>query len=173
VSKLYRLTDLSLTRTHTHARAHTHTQCVGVCVLKSSCGMVWYAVLIHFGDFISVQRPPLWSDSQGSWLQIQRSGFDSWCYQIFWEVVSLDQDTLSLVSTTEELLGRKLSSSSLEIREYGCRDLSRWPLGTLYSPNVGTNFADKRLSLGRYSLLMNSGHGVFFSWELWIMPRVF
>jgi hypothetical protein len=39
---------------------------------------------------------------------------------------------LSLVSTTEELLGRNSSGSGLEIREYGCRDSSRWPRGTLY-----------------------------------------
>jgi hypothetical protein len=28
-------------------------------------------------------RPPLWSSGQGSWLQIQRCGFDSRRYQIF------------------------------------------------------------------------------------------
>jgi hypothetical protein len=33
---------------------------------------------------------------------------------------------------SEELLGKKSSGSSLEIREYGCWDLSRWPHGTLY-----------------------------------------
>jgi hypothetical protein len=48
---------------------------------------------------------------------------------------------LSLVSTTEELLGRKSSGSGLESREYGRRDPSRWPRGTLYQQNVGTNFA--------------------------------
>jgi hypothetical protein len=36
------------------------------------------------------------------------------------------------VSTLEELLGRKSSGSGLEIREYGNRDPSRWPRGTLY-----------------------------------------
>jgi hypothetical protein len=56
--------------------------------------------LNHFG-------PPLWSSSQSSWLQIQRFGFDSWGYQIFWEVVGLERDSLSLVITTEELLERK------------------------------------------------------------------
>jgi hypothetical protein len=38
---------------------------------------------------------------------------------------ALERDTLSLVSATEELLGRKSSSSGLEIREYGRRDPSR------------------------------------------------
>jgi hypothetical protein len=46
--------------------------------------------------------------------------------------VGLKRDPLSLVSTIEELLGRKTSGSGLEIREYGRRDPSRRPLGTLY-----------------------------------------
>jgi hypothetical protein len=46
--------------------------------------------------------------------------------------VSLERGPLSLVSTTEELLGRKSSDSGLEIREYGRRDPPRWPRGTLY-----------------------------------------
>jgi hypothetical protein len=71
--------------------------------------------------------PPLWSGGQISWLQIQRSEFESRRYQIFWEVVGLEQGPLSLVSTTEELLGRKSSGSGLESREYGRRDPSRWP----------------------------------------------
>jgi hypothetical protein len=69
---------------------------------------------------------------QSSWLEIQRSGFDSRSYQIFWEVVGLEQGLLSLVSTIEELLDRKSSSSGLENREYGCRDTSHWPCGTIY-----------------------------------------
>jgi hypothetical protein len=48
------------------------------------------------------KQPPLWSSGQSSWLHIQRSGFDSRCYQIFWEV-------LRLVSTIEELLLRKVA----------------------------------------------------------------
>jgi hypothetical protein len=74
----------------------------------------------------------LWSSGQSSWLQIHRSGFESRRYQIFWEVVGLKRGPLSPVSTTEELHGRKSSGSGLEIREYGRRDPSRWPCGTLY-----------------------------------------
>jgi hypothetical protein len=51
---------------------------------------------------------PLWSNDQSSWLQIQRSGFDSWRYQIFSRVVGLERGPLSLVSTIEKLLGRKV-----------------------------------------------------------------
>jgi hypothetical protein len=42
----------------------------------------------------------MWSSGQGSWLQIQRSEFDSRHYQIFWEVLSLERGPLSVVSTT-------------------------------------------------------------------------
>jgi hypothetical protein len=45
--------------------------------------------------------------------------------------VSLQRGPLSLVSTTEELLGRKSSGSGLENREYGRRDSSRLSRGTL------------------------------------------
>jgi hypothetical protein len=76
--------------------------------------------------------PPLWSNGQSSWLQIQRSGFDSRRYQMFWEVLGLERSPLSLVSTTEEVFGRKSSGPGLESREYGRRDPSRWPRGNLY-----------------------------------------
>jgi hypothetical protein len=76
--------------------------------------------------------PPLWSSGQSSWQQIQRSGFDSRRYQIFWEVVGLERGPISLVSTTEELLWRKSSGSGIEIRKYGHRDPLCWPRDTLY-----------------------------------------
>jgi hypothetical protein len=47
------------------------------------------------------------SYGQSSWLQIQRSEFDSRRYQIFWEVVGLERGPLNLVSTTGELLERE------------------------------------------------------------------
>jgi hypothetical protein len=77
-------------------------------------------------------RPHLLSSGQSSWLQIQRSGFYSRRYHIYWEVVGLERGPLSIVNTTEELLERKSSGSGLEIREYGRRDPSRWPRDTLY-----------------------------------------
>jgi hypothetical protein len=53
-------------------------------------------------------------------------------YQISSEVIGLERRPLSLVSMIEEQLGRKSSGSGLGIREYGRRDPSHWPRGTLY-----------------------------------------
>jgi hypothetical protein len=53
-------------------------------------------------------RPPLWSSGQSSWLQIRRPGFNSRHYHK--KVVGLERGVLSLVSTTEELLDRKVAA---------------------------------------------------------------
>jgi hypothetical protein len=91
------------------------------------CKLLFHSILINV-----IFRLPLWSSGQSSWLQIQRSGFNSWRYQIFREIVGLERGPLRLVSTIEELLGRKSSGSYLENREYGHRDPSHWPHGTLH-----------------------------------------
>jgi hypothetical protein len=58
--------------------------------------------------------------------------FDCRHYLTLWEVVGLERGPLSLVSTIEELRGRKSSVSSLGNQEYGRRDPWRWPRRTLY-----------------------------------------
>jgi hypothetical protein len=55
----------------------------------------------------------------------QRSGFDSRLYQVSWEIVGLERGPFSVVSTIEELFGRRSSGSRQEIRDYGRRDPPR------------------------------------------------
>jgi hypothetical protein len=59
------------------------------------------------------------------------------------EVVGLERGLLSLVSTTEELLGRKSSSSGLENREYGRMDPPRWLRDTLYPQKLALTSLNK------------------------------
>jgi hypothetical protein len=67
--------------------------------------------------------------------------------------VGLKRGALSLVSTTEELLGRKSSGSGLENQDYGSRDPPRWPRDTPLSAKDGTSIAGKWRSLRPYSSL--------------------
>jgi hypothetical protein len=73
----------------------------------------------------------------------------------------LERGPLSFVSTTEELLDRKVAVPvwKTENTAVGIRHAK-----------VGNNFADKRRSLGRYSSLADSDHGGFFffvgSWKM-------
>jgi hypothetical protein len=59
---------------------------------------------------LSVFRPPLWFSSQSSWLQIQRPGFHSRRYLIFWEVVCVEGGPLSLVSTIKSYSKEKVAA---------------------------------------------------------------
>jgi hypothetical protein len=75
--------------------------------------------------------------------------FDFIYYQLFWKVVGLERGPLNLVSTTEELIGRKSSGCRLEIQEYGRGDQLRWPCNTLYPqkfavtlPTSGSHLVD-------------------------------
>jgi hypothetical protein len=72
---------------------------------------------------------------------MQKSEFDFWRYQIFWEVVGLEWGPLSVAIRIEELLERKSRGSSLESREYEIRHADhvtiypqKW---ALTSPTIG------------------------------------
>jgi hypothetical protein len=73
---------------------------------------IWYSPNMKILLFISHRWPPQWSSGQSSWLQIRRPGFDSRHYQKK-KVVGLEWGPLSIVSTTEELLDRKVAAVAL------------------------------------------------------------
>jgi hypothetical protein len=75
--------------------------------------------------------PPLWSCGQ-EFLAIDPEARVRFPALTEKKAVGLERGPLSLLSTTEELLGRKSSGSCLEIREYCVKDPSRWPRGSLY-----------------------------------------
>jgi hypothetical protein len=149
--------------------SHAQNSCICLILIKVSnqylyrlCGLVvrvpgcWTEIYCvscevrtEFICYVEESRPPLCSSGQSSWLQSQRSGFDSRHYQIFWEAVGLEQGPLSLVSTIEELFERKISSPGLENRAYSRRNPSRWPRYTLYPQNLAlTSLTSGGLSVG-------------------------
>jgi hypothetical protein len=79
-------------------------------------------------------HPPLWSNGQRSWLQIRRPGFDSRHYQ----KKSSGSGTGSTQPREYNWVATwyKSSGSCLENRQYGRRDPSSWPRGTLYPPKL-------------------------------------
>jgi hypothetical protein len=105
-------------------------QCIPRIPQANTPSLICYHTKTEIHVLYKNSGPPLWSS--GSWLQIQRFGFDSRRYKIFCQVVGLERGHLSLVSTIEELLGRKYSGFGLESREYGRGDPSRRPRDTLY-----------------------------------------
>jgi hypothetical protein len=127
--------------------------------------ILWYHVHVECYTTAAYERVDwvLWSSGQSSWLQIQRFGFDSWRYQIFWEVADLERGPLSLVSTIEEPSERKISGSGLENRHYGSRELSNCQVTPLYPRKLALTSPTKRMSLCQYSSLVDRRLGIQFS----------
>jgi hypothetical protein len=88
--------------------------------------------------------------------------FDSWCYQIFWEVGGVKRGLRSLVSTNEELLGKNSGGSRLENRGYGRGDPLRWPCDTLYRQKLAlTSLTNSCLSVSIVRLWTKAMEFVF------------
>jgi hypothetical protein len=88
-----------------------------MCYMPFQTQLAWFYRLNETANNAKYNTP---ISGQSSSLESQRPGFDSRRYQIFW-AVGLERGPLSLVSTTEELYGRKSSGSGLENGEYGSR----------------------------------------------------
>jgi hypothetical protein len=81
-----------------------------------------------------IYRPSLWSSGQSSWLQIQRSGRFPALPDSGSGTGSTQPREYNWGATWKK---KKSSSSGLKSREYGGRDPSRWPRGTLYPQKLG------------------------------------
>jgi hypothetical protein len=83
--------------------------------------------------------------------------------QSFWEVAGLEWGPLSLVSTIEELHGRKRSDFGLENREYGCRDCSSDYATPFYPQNLAlTSLTSCGSSIGIFLLRTEATEFVSF-----------
>jgi hypothetical protein len=82
--------------------------------------------------------------------------------------VGQEQDPLSLDSYLEELLGREISGSSLEIENKVVGIRRAYHVTPFYPQQLAlTNFTDKQRSLDLYSSHVDSGHGVTYKTVLY------
>jgi hypothetical protein len=112
---------------------------VGFVVDRAAIRLLRY-LCQSFHRLFRAHRPPLWSSGQSSWLQIQRSGFDSRRYQIFWEVVGLE---------------RVHSASWVQLRSY-LEEKVAAPVYKTENTAVGIRHADYETSLYPQKLALTS-----------------
>ena len=97
--------------------------------------------------------PPLWSSGQSFWLQIQRSWIR---FPALPEFLSSSGSGTGSTQPRDQLrsyLNKKNSGSRSRKQINGRGDPLRWPRDTPLPAKVGTNFADRRRPLCRYSSL--------------------
>jgi hypothetical protein len=96
----------------------------------------------------------LWSIGKSSWLQLQRCpGFSE--KEWVWNVVH-SASWVQLKSYLEEKVAAPVQKTEITSVGYP----ARWIRDTPVSTKVGTNFSYKRLFLGQYSSIPDSGHGI-------------